>query len=144
MNKDSIYGKVAKGEPYRKAGARLTEDAEDVQKRTKLGDPEQQMREYKFYHRFDKAHLVMLAEQGFHTREDATKMLQALRRMEQAGVEKTRAETEAGEHSGEAWLITELGEDVNWAKTWAAASMPAAARATSWRSPAASSSANSS
>lgn len=112
MNKDSIYGKVAKGEPYRKAGARLTEDAEDVQKRTKLGDPEQQMREYTFYHRFDKAHLVMLAEQGFHKREDAARMLRALRRMEDAGIEKTRAETEAGEHSGEAWLITELGEDV--------------------------------
>ncbi|ALM83549.1 argininosuccinate lyase [Bordetella sp. N] len=112
MSKDSIYGKVAKGEPYRKAGARLTEDAEDVQKRTKLGDPEQQLREYPYYHRFDKAHLVMLAEQGFHTREDAVKMLGALREMEKTGVEKVRAETEAGEHSGEAWLITSLGEEV--------------------------------
>lgn len=112
MSKESIYGKVAKGEPYRKAGARLTEDAEDVQKRTKLGDPEQQMREYRIYHRFDKAHLVMLAEQGFHKIEDASKMLQALRRMEQAGIEEVRAGTEAGEHSGEAWLITELGEEV--------------------------------
>lgn len=112
MSKESIYGKVAKGEPYRKAGARLTEDAEDVQKRTKLGDPEQQLREFKIYHRFDKAHLVMLAEQKFLKREDAAKMLQALRRMEEAGVEKVRAETEAGEHSGEAWLITELGEEV--------------------------------
>ncbi len=112
MSKESIYGKVAKGEPYRKAGARLTEDAEDVQKRTKLGDPEQQLREFKIYHRFDKAHLVMLAEQKFLKREDAAKMLQALRRMEAAGVEKVRAETEAGEHSGEAWLITELGEEV--------------------------------
>ncbi|MBO9356385.1 argininosuccinate lyase [Bordetella petrii] len=112
MGKDSIYGKVAKGEPYRKAGARLTEDAEDVQKRTKLGDPEQQMREYPFYHRFDKAHLVMLAEQGFLTRDDAAKMLRALRKMEQTGIEAVRAQTEAGEHSGEAWLITELGEEV--------------------------------
>ncbi len=112
MTKDSIYGKVAKGEPYRKAGARLTEDAEDVQKRTKLGDPEQQMREYKIYHRFDKAHLVMLTEQGFHKLGDASQMLQALRRMESAGIEEVRAATEAGEHSGEAWLITELGEEV--------------------------------
>ena len=111
MNKDSIYGKVAKGEPYRKAGARLTEDAEEVQYRTKLGDPAQQMREYGIYHRFDKAHLVMLAEQGFLKRDDAARMLQALRRMEQAGIEEVRAATQAGEHSGEAWLITELGEE---------------------------------
>lgn len=112
MEKGSIYGKVAKGEPYRKAGARLTEDAEEVQYRTKLGDPAQQMREYKIYHRFDKAHLVMLAEQGFLKHEDAAQMLKALRRMEQSGIEDVRAQTEAGEHSGEAWLITELGEEV--------------------------------
>lgn len=109
---NSIYGKVAKGEPYRKAGARLTEDAEDVQKRTKLGDPEQQQREYQIYHRFDKSHLVMLAEEGFLSREDAAKMLRALRQMEADGIEQVRAQTEAGEHSGEAWLITELGEEV--------------------------------
>lgn len=112
MDEQSIYGKVAKGEPYRKAGARLTEDAEEVQYRTKLGDPAQQMREFKIYHRFDKAHLVMLAEQGFLTNADASAMLQALRRMEELGVETVRAETTAGEHSGEAWLITQLGEEV--------------------------------
>ncbi len=112
MSKESIYGKVARGEPYRKAGARLTEDAEEVQYRTKLGDPAQQLREFHIYHRFDKAHLVMLAEQGFLKREDAAAMLNALRRMEQAGIEQVRAETTAGEHSGEAWLITELGEEV--------------------------------
>ncbi len=112
MNQTSIYGKVAKGEPYRKAGARLTEDAEEVQYRTKLGDPEQQRREFDIYHRFDKAHLVMLAEQGFLKREDAAQMLRALRRMEATGIEEVRAQTEAGEHSGEAWLITELGEEV--------------------------------
>lgn len=112
MSAGSIYGKVAKGEPYRKAGARLTEDAEEVQYRTKLGDPQQQQREYWIYHKFDKAHLVMLAEQGFLSREDAAAMLRALRRMEEAGMEEVRASTEAGEHSGEAWLITELGEEV--------------------------------
>lgn len=112
MNKQSIYGKVAKGEPYRKAGARLTEDAEDVQKKTKLGDAEQQAREYPMYHRFDKAHVVMLAEQGFLKPQEASKLLLALRKMEAQGMEKVRAETEAGEHSGEAWLITELGEEI--------------------------------
>ncbi|MBJ2152864.1 argininosuccinate lyase [Paracoccus sp. IB05] len=112
MNKQNIYGKVAKGEPYRKAGARLTEDAEDVQKRTKLGDASQQLREYDIYHRFDKAHVVMLAEEGFHSGKDAKTILEALRRMEAAGITETRAETEAGEHSGEAWLITEIGEEI--------------------------------
>ena len=100
------------GEPYRKAGARLTEDAEDVQKRTKLGDASQQLREYDIYHRFDKAHVVMLAEEGFHSGKDAKTILEALRRMEAAGITETRAETEAGEHSGEAWLITEIGEEI--------------------------------
>lgn len=112
MNRQNIYGKVAKGEPYRKAGARLTEDATDVQKRTKLGDKAQQLREYDIYHRFDKAHVVMLAEQGFHSTSDARTILQALRRMEAAGITEIRAETEAGEHSGEAWLITEIGEEI--------------------------------
>ncbi len=106
----NIYGKVAKGEPYRKAGARLTEDAEEIQYRTKLGDPAQQKREFKIYHMFDKAHLVMLAEQKIIDRADSAKMLRALRRMESLGLDTIRAETQAGEHSGEAWLISELGE----------------------------------
>jgi len=112
MGDEKIYGKVAIGEPYRKAGARLKEDAEEVQYRTKLGDQAQQMREFEIYHRFDKAHLVMLAEQKFLKRGDAAAMLQALRNMENAGLGGVRAQTRAGEHSGEAWLITELGEDV--------------------------------
>lgn len=112
VNEGKIYGKVAKGEPYRKAGARLTEDAEEIQYRTKLGDPEQQMREYKIYHMFDKAHVVMLAEQAFLERSAAVEILKALRRMESIGLEEARAGTAAGEHSGEAWLITELGEEI--------------------------------
>jgi len=111
METRKIYSKVAKGEPYRKAGARLTEDAEEIQYRTKLGDPAQQMREFKIYHKFAKAHLVMLAEQKIIDRADSAKMLKALREMEERGLDAIRAETQAGEHSGEAWLISELGEE---------------------------------
>ncbi len=36
-------------------------------------------------HRFDKAHLVMLTEQGLVSREDGSFMLEALREMEGCG-----------------------------------------------------------
>lgn len=64
------------------------------------------------YHWFDKAHLVMLAEEGLIPVEDAAKMLRALREMEAEGVEKVRLETEGGMHSGEQYLIRRLGEEV--------------------------------
>ena len=42
------------------------------------------------YHRFDKAHLTMLAEENLIPRQDALAMLRALRDMEAEGVEQVR------------------------------------------------------
>ena len=112
MAEKNIYGKVVAGEPYRRAGARLKEDADEVQIRLKVGSPEDYQPFIKAFHQFDKAHLVMLAEQGIIPKQDATKMLEALREMEKIGIEKVRMETRSGLHSGEAWLIPRLGEEV--------------------------------
>ena len=64
---------------------------------------------FRAYHMFDKAHVVMLTEQGIISKEDGVKILQAFRRMEAEGVETARIRVGGEDHSGEAYLITELG-----------------------------------
>lgn len=64
------------------------------------------------YHLFDKAHLVMLGEEGLIPREAASAMLAAIREMEHGGTVETRRQTGGGMHSGEQYLIRRLGYDV--------------------------------
>ncbi|MEZ4502983.1 MAG: argininosuccinate lyase [Dehalococcoidia bacterium] len=64
------------------------------------------------YHRFDKAHLVMLTEEGLIPREAGSAMLSALRHMEERGMTAVRNEVGGGMHSGEQYLIRRLGYDV--------------------------------
>ncbi len=63
-------------------------------------------------HRFDKAQLVMLAEQGIISIADAAACLRALLEMEREGLEPARAATRAGNHAGEVYLIRRLGMEV--------------------------------
>ena len=63
-------------------------------------------------HMFDKAHLVMLAEENIIPPKDAASMLECLREMERLGVEKTRLEVGGGIHSGEHFLINRLSEEI--------------------------------
>src|SRR6266404_6052583 len=63
-------------------------------------------------HAFDKAHAVMLCEEGLLARTHAAAILRALRQMEGDGVEETRLRVGGGVHSGEQYLIRALGEDV--------------------------------
>src|SRR5687767_13153957 len=63
-------------------------------------------------HAFDKAHCVMLVEQGLLARDAGAAILSALRAMEKDGVVETRARVGGGLHSGEQYLIRTLGEDV--------------------------------
>jgi argininosuccinate lyase len=63
-------------------------------------------------HAFDKAHAVMLVEEGLLTKDVGAAILTALRRMEQEGVEAVRTRTGGGLHSGEQYLIRTLGEEV--------------------------------
>ncbi|WP_011581947.1 MULTISPECIES: argininosuccinate lyase [Chelativorans] len=60
-------------------------------------------------HAFDKAHLVMLVEQGLVGRQDGALMLSALRHMEKEGAVATRMRVGGALHSGEYYLTERLG-----------------------------------
>ena len=60
-------------------------------------------------HAFDKAHAVMLCEEGLLARPHAAAILRALREMENEGVEAARLRVGGGVHSGEQYLIRALG-----------------------------------
>ncbi|MGW0588685.1 argininosuccinate lyase [Streptosporangium sp. NPDC002607] len=62
-------------------------------------------------HAFDKAHTVMLTEQGLLDPADGQAILKALRGMEARGVAEARIEAGGGMHSGEQYLITVLGAE---------------------------------
>jgi hypothetical protein len=63
-------------------------------------------------HAFDKAHTVMLVEEGLLERAAGAAILRGLRGLESEGVVETRARVGGGLHSGEQYLIRLLGEDV--------------------------------
>jgi argininosuccinate lyase len=63
-------------------------------------------------HAFDKAHTVMLVEEGRSDRPRARRSLSGLRQLEREGVVETRARVGGGLHSGEQYLIRLLGEDI--------------------------------
>ncbi len=60
-------------------------------------------------HAFDKAHAVMLTEQGLLDPADGRDILNALCDMEARGVAEARIEAGGGMHSGEQYLISVLG-----------------------------------
>ena len=64
------------------------------------------------FHAFDKAHLVMLAEERLIPLGDAAAMLRVLRETERLGIEQARLEAGGGMHSGEQVLIRRLSEEV--------------------------------
>lgn len=104
--------KVAKGEHYRKKGARLMEDADESVLWHKPGNPEDYRYLLEAFHLIDKAHLIMLAEEKLIPREDAIIMLRAMKDMEREGVEEVRLRTGGAMHSGEHYLIEKLGEEI--------------------------------
>ena len=63
-------------------------------------------------HAFDKAQAVMLVEEGLLSLPHGQAILEALRRMEQDGVEEARTKSGGGLHSGEQYLIRALGEEI--------------------------------
>jgi len=63
-------------------------------------------------HAFDKAHTVMLVEEGLLARDVGAAILRQLRVLESEGVVETRAKVGGGLHSGEQYLIRKLGEDI--------------------------------
>jgi argininosuccinate lyase len=63
-------------------------------------------------HEFDKAHLLMLAEESLIPRPAAALMLATLLEIEQTGMEVARAQAGGGVHSAEHLLIRRHGEEV--------------------------------
>ena len=63
-------------------------------------------------HAFDKAHIVMLVEEGLLKPGAGAALLRGLRKMEAEGVVETRTRVGGGLHSGEQYLIRLLGEDI--------------------------------
>lgn len=99
---------------FRTAGIRLNEELVDTlqfHRTDKLFDTIESI------HQFDKAHTVMLTEQGLIPREAGAAILRTLRGMEKDHGQ-ARFEAQGGKHSGEQHLIRTLGEDVGgWINT---------------------------
>ena len=112
MAQSDLYGKVAPGEFYRKAGARLKEDADPSQIAHKVGSAERTQPLLHAYHMFDKAHVVMLTEESLVPKSDGKAILRAFREMEGEGWKRLRGEGGHGLFSGEAYLIEKLGEEI--------------------------------
>ncbi len=94
---------------YRNAGIRLSEEmlphlGKLYSGRTKSMLPS--------VHAFDLAHTVMLIEQGILKRETGIEILRSLRRLEEEGVTEARMRVGGGLHSGEHYVIRDLGEDI--------------------------------
>ncbi|MGH8619292.1 MAG: argininosuccinate lyase [Burkholderiales bacterium] len=63
-------------------------------------------------HAFDKAHTVMLVEEKLIDAAVGAAILRGLRTMEAGDIEKIRAQVGGGLHSGEHYLIRQLGEEI--------------------------------
>lgn len=93
---------------YRNAGIRLREELVPS-----LALQKERTEPYLYaFHMFDKAHMVMLAEEGLIPRGAVRQLLARLREMEKEDITKARLEIGGGMHSGEQFLIRSLGEDV--------------------------------
>jgi argininosuccinate lyase len=94
---------------YRNAGIRLREEMLP-QLRQLYGAHTREM--LPAVHDFDKAHTVMLVEEGLLDPAAGAAVLRGLRKMEAEGVVKVRSEVGGGLHSGEHYLIRLLGEEI--------------------------------
>lgn len=92
---------------YRGAGGRFTEDPAP-----EMAAMQDETVPLKGIHAFDKAHVIMLIEQGLVTKEDGAAMLQAFLAMEAEGSEAVRHRIGGAGHSGEALLIQKLGMEI--------------------------------
>ena len=87
---------------FRTAGIRLSEEMLPQLQKLAAGRSRPML---EALHAFDKAHAVMLVEEGLVAHDAGAAMLTALRRMETEGVEAARTRTGGGLHSGEQYLI---------------------------------------
>jgi argininosuccinate lyase len=107
----SLSDRIAAGAQfYRRPGARLSEPQSDAVERIS----ETPAAYHAGYHAFDLAHAVMLVEEGLIPDEEGRAILRGLRELEDDDGDATdaRAALGHGVHNGEAYLISEYGEDV--------------------------------
>jgi argininosuccinate lyase len=107
MAPGSLRGDDRRYAGYRGVGIRLSEPLDPL-----VPDAQQAAMFDRGLQQFDKAHLVMLAEQGIISREGAQACLRTLREMEADDLETARAELRGGLHGGEKYLIQRLGMEV--------------------------------
>ncbi len=105
----AFYGSIEPGWGfYRRTGARLSEDPVDWI----VSDGPMEPVEHHGFHQFDKAHTVMLTEEGLIPADIGAKILRGLREMEDQGYVEVREKSGHQGHAGEAFLIEKFGEDV--------------------------------
>ncbi|XNO40677.1 argininosuccinate lyase (plasmid) [Sinorhizobium meliloti] len=93
---------------YRNAGIRLREELVPS-----LALQKERTEPYLYaFHMFDKAHMVMLAEEDLIPKVAVRQLLGRLRDMEKDDITKARLEIGGGMHSGEQYLIRSLGENI--------------------------------
>lgn len=111
-DRSPIYGSLAQGgQFYRRSGARLSEPQDESVINLSSGSGISDIR-HQGFHAFDKAHAVMLTEQNIIPEEAGQAILLGLREMEKKGHVDIRKESGHSAHAGEAYLISEYGEDV--------------------------------
>jgi argininosuccinate lyase len=96
---------------FRRSGSRLREALDPDLKREFYPGPWDHMRhEMPAIHAFDKAHCLMLGEEGIVARDIVRELLRGLREMEREGMLEARRSVGASHHSGELWLSQRIGE----------------------------------
>ena len=100
-------------EVYRKKGIRLSADMSPLL--YKYFYAAMRGKAWKGLHMFDKAHTLMMTEEGVIPKEAGVAILKALRQMEREGVEKVRESLGGHMHCGEAYATMTLGaESAGW------------------------------
>ena len=107
---------------YRGANIRLTKETSENLKNTCYPGPDESINgryarlrpQYDAFQAFDKAHIIVVYEQGWITKEEAASMLAKLRELEaqEGGAEAARAATGEHWHAGEAILTEALGKEI--------------------------------
>ncbi|MHB8733191.1 MAG: argininosuccinate lyase [bacterium] len=98
---------------FRRRGSRLTEAIDPTLQQVSYPGPWEHMRHgMPAIHAFDKAHCLMLVEEGIIPRAIGRRLLAGLREMEREGMLEARRSVGASNHSGELWLTKRLGEEV--------------------------------
>ena len=107
----SLRGDDSSYTGYRRVGVRLMEEFDRT-----LVDSRKAMDSENDFTRglqwFDKAHTVMLAEEGIIPRDGARACLGTLRALQSGDLDDTRESVGGGVHAGEAYLIQQLGMEV--------------------------------